>query len=123
MTAAAGSRTARVLCRLEEIADGTGKGFAIETAAGPRDIFVVRDGAAAYGYVNSCPHTGTPLDWTPDKFMSEDGRYIQCATHGALFRIEDGDCIAGPCAGDSLAGVPLTVDAEGRVVLLAEDDR
>ena len=107
----------RVLCRLEEIEDGEGKGFAIETTDGPCDIFVVRDGEAAYGYINSCPHTGTPLDWTPDRFMSEDGGFIMCATHGALFQIEDGDCIAGPCAGDRLTGVPLTVDGDGRVIL------
>lgn len=110
-------RAVRVLCRLEEIEDGEGKGFTLETADGSCDIFVVRDGDAAYGYVNSCPHTGTPLDWTPDRFMSEDGSYIMCATHGALFQIEDGDCIAGPCAGDRLTGVPLIVDEDGRVIL------
>ena len=62
------------------------------------------------------------LDWVPDRFMSEDGSYIMCATHGALFEIEDGDCIAGPCAGDRLTDVPVTVAPDGRVVLLAKKD-
>ena len=122
MTSAAEQKDALVLCRLEEIEDGEGKGFTVETDEGPTDIFVVREGASAYGYVNSCPHTGTPLDWVPDRFMSEDGSYIMCATHGALFEIEDGDCIAGPCAGDRLTDVPVTVAPDGRVVLLAKKD-
>ena len=117
MTAATAQRTAQVLCQLAEIEDGEGKGFAIETADSPCDIFVVREGDAAYGYVNACPHTGTPLDWTPDKFMSEDSGHIMCATHGALFQLEDGDCIAGPCAGDRLTAVSVTVDDDGRVML------
>ncbi|MGF1608140.1 MAG: Rieske (2Fe-2S) protein [Kiloniellales bacterium] len=104
-----------VLCRLDEIEDGAARGFTLETAEGPLDIFVVREGARAYGYVNACPHVGTPLDWQPHDFMSEDGSHIQCATHGALFRIEDGACIAGPCAGDRLQAVEIAVEA-GRLV-------
>ncbi len=116
-----GSSTKRlVLCRLEQIEDGEAKGFTLGEGPEQCDILVVRDGEHAYGYVNSCPHTGTPLDWTPDKFMSEDDAYLMCHTHGALFQIADGTCIAGPCAGDSLTPVPVEIDGEGRVVLLAK---
>ncbi len=111
----AGVQVGTVLCRLDEIEDGAARGFTLETAEGPLDIFVVREGARAYGYVNACPHVGTPLDWQPHDFMSEDGSHIQCATHGALFRIEDGACIAGPCAGDRLQAVEIAVEA-GRLV-------
>ena len=45
------------------------------------------------GYVNSCPHLGSPLDWVPNRFLSADGRHVLCATHGALFRIEDGKVV------------------------------
>ncbi len=109
--------TSRALCRLEEIEDGEAKGFTIDGDGEPLEIFVVRQGGRVYGYVNSCPHVGTPLDWAPDRFMSEDGGYIQCSTHGALFQIEDGECIAGPCAGDSLRPAGITLDAAGFVVL------
>jgi nitrite reductase/ring-hydroxylating ferredoxin subunit len=37
-----------------------------------------------------------------------------------LFRITDGYCVAGPCAGDRLTSVPVTVDA-GEVVVLPRD--
>ncbi len=113
----AGAATSRTLCRLEEIEDGEAKGFTIEGESEAREIFVVRQGGRIFGYVNSCPHVGTPLDWAPDQFMSEDGEYIQCSTHGALFQIEDGECIAGPCAGDSLQPARVRLDDAGFVLL------
>lgn len=110
---------ARVLCRLDEIEDGEGKGFSLGEGGEALDIFVVRDGDRVFGYVNSCPHLGTPLDWTPDQFISADGGHIICTTHGALFRIEDGFCLAGPCEGDGLAPISVGVDAHGQVILAA----
>ena len=60
----------------------------------------VRQGEKVHVWVNSCPHIGTPLDWTPDRFMTADGRHLICATHGALFEPATGECTAGPCRGD-----------------------
>ena len=108
---------ARSLCRLTDIPDGAAKGFELGSPEDPFDIFVVRDGDRVLGYHNACPHVGTPLDWQPDTFMSEDGEHIMCHTHGALFEIEDGFCVAGPCAGDSLTPVAVRVDETGAVVL------
>ena len=56
-------------------------------------------------YVNRCPHAGINLEWQPDEFFDRDGHFLQCATHGALFRPEDGTCVRGPCAGDALQSV------------------
>ncbi len=95
------------LCRLNDIPDGTAKGFTVETAAGKLDILVHRDGSVVRGYVNSCPHVGSPLEWAPDRFVSLDGLHLLCGTHGALFRPHDGYCVSGPCAGDSLEPVPI----------------
>jgi nitrite reductase/ring-hydroxylating ferredoxin subunit len=118
---------ANTLCLLEEIPDGTGRGFTLKSgatgdAAGNAtgnqcglDILIVRSGDRAFGYVNSCPHARSPLDWTPDRFMSRDGRHIQCSTHGALFDIETGRCVSGPCVGRYLTPVPLVV-TDGRVI-------
>jgi len=110
----------RVLCALSEIEDGQGKGFTLGTGAARREIFVLRAGADVYGYCNVCPHQGTPLDWVPDRFVSAETGLILCATHGAMFRIEDGYCVAGPCAGQALQPVPVGVDATGQVVLKFE---
>ncbi len=106
----------RVLCRLEEIEDGEGKGFTLGQGLEARDIFVVREGGRVFGYVNACPHRGTPLDWQNDRFISDATGLIMCATHGALFEIEDGACVAGPCAGQCLEPVALSVDGAGRVL-------
>lgn len=54
----------------------------------------------------------------PDQFLNLDGDLIQCATHDALFRLEDGVCIAGPCAGRSLTRLRVEVCNDDVVVLL-----
>lgn len=109
------------LCLLEDIPDGTGRGFTLKSGATGKpdslDILVVRSGKQAFGYVNSCPHARSPLDWTPDRFMSRNGQHIQCATHGALFEIETGRCISGPCVGQHLTPVALTVTGDGLVMV------
>lgn len=112
----ASAGAAHVLCRLDEIEDGEGRGFILGEGARRLDLFVVREGARVYGYVNSCPHQGTPLDWTPDRFISDETGLILCATHGAQFEIEDGLCVAGPCQGAHLTPLPVTV-RDGAVVL------
>jgi nitrite reductase/ring-hydroxylating ferredoxin subunit len=96
------------VCALAEIAEGSSRGFSLMTEQGCRDVFVVRKGELV-AYLNSCPHTGGPLDWVPDQFLDLDGELIQCATHAALFRISDGLCVHGPCAGQSLQVVKVEV--------------
>ena len=106
----------RALCRLSDIEDGEGKGFVLGEGSERWELVVIREGERAFGYVNACPHVGTPLEMQPDRFMNADGSYILCHTHGALFEIESGYCIAGPCAGQSLRPVGLRL-AEGLVFL------
>lgn len=103
------------LCRLADIPDGEGIGFTLPREAadglakGHPDIFVVRRGDRVFGYANSCPHLSSPLDWIENQFMTPDKSHILCATHGAQFRIEDGVCVTGPCQGDALTPLPLSV--------------
>lgn len=102
----------RLLCRLAEISDPGSRAFDLEEGA----IFLVRRGAVLSAYVNSCPHTGGPLDWVEGQFLDLERRRILCATHGALFRLEDGQCLAGPCKGKGLTPVAIRV-TEGEVRL------
>lgn len=105
----------RRLCRLEDIPDGEGLGFALgieeaeRLAGGHLQIFVVRRGKQVFGYANACPHLSSPLDWVENQFMTPDKTRILCATHGAQFRIEDGHCVSGPCQGDDLMPLPVSV--------------
>ncbi|MBI5463103.1 MAG: Rieske 2Fe-2S domain-containing protein [Gammaproteobacteria bacterium] len=105
-----GAITRQRLCRLDDLTDPGARGFTLQTPHGLQDIFLVRRGQAVYAYANHCPHTGSPLDWQPDQFLNLDRTLIQCATHLALFRIDDGHCVAGPCAGQSLTSVAVTLD-------------
>ncbi len=83
--------------------------------------FVVRQGERYHAYLNRCPHAGTPLDLWPNEFLSEDGRWLVCATHGAIFEPSTGACAAGPCAGDALTRLPLR--REGDVLVVSCPDR
>lgn len=97
------------LCRLDEVADGGAKGFIVPGVGETGDLFLVRRGGRVCAYVNRCPHVGTPLELIDDKFLTRDRALILCSTHGALFRIEDGHCIDGPCAGDRLRALDVEV--------------
>jgi nitrite reductase/ring-hydroxylating ferredoxin subunit len=70
-------------------------------------------------YVNHCPHAGFPLNWTPDGFLAPDLPLILCVMHGALFEIDTGTCIAGPCPGLRLRALPVRV--QRGYVMLEED--
>lgn len=107
----------RVVCPAGDIAEAQARGFSVTWPDGQSlDLIVVRRDGRYHGYRNSCPHTGVPLEWTPDQFLDASGTYLQCFTHGALFQIEDGLCVAGPCAGRYLSEVPLEI-ADGLLLL------
>ena len=108
--------TVEPFCALDEIEDGQARSFETLIVDGVYSVIVARRGDAVYGYANSCPHLGTPLDWAPDKFMDFSGRYLRCATHGATFEVETGFCISGPCEDETLRGIALELRS-GRVYL------
>lgn len=107
------------LGHLEEIPDGGGKGFEVPGPRGARSVFAVRRGGGVFVYRNSCPHTGVTLNWRDDEFMSFDGMYIQCSMHFAQFRVYDGYCIYGPCAGRSLSSEAFEI--RDGVIFLVND--
>ncbi|MGZ6988821.1 MAG: Rieske (2Fe-2S) protein, partial [Thermoanaerobaculia bacterium] len=67
----------------------------------------------AHAYRNVCPHVSIPLDRDGEPLLSEDGRFLVCRNHGALFAPEDGRCVAGPCEGDSLASLRVVRSGAG----------
>lgn len=108
------------LCRLEDLPSGDeldALGFSA-SKPGRAGIFVMRHGDEVRAYINCCPHLGTPLNWSPDRFVDLERERIVCATHGAEFRIGSGECVSGPCLGDSLE--PVEVEVRDGVVYVAE---
>ncbi len=109
-----------VLCRLDEIAEPGARSFtfpAAEPEGRPFHGFVVRREGGLHGYVDSCPHTGAPLPAEPDRYLDAKGEWILCWNHGAMFRIDDGLCVAGPCVKRSLR--PWAVEVRGDDVVAA----
>ena len=107
----------KALCALDDIPDGDSNGFFTETTDGRLLYMVIRQGEDVFVYRNACPHTGMPLDFRPGKFLNLDKTLIQCSTHNATFRIRDGFCVTGPCAGDRLTPVDVEI-RDGHLYLL-----
>ena len=97
------------LCHIDQIADGGSKAL----NDGQRSLIAVRQRNRVYVYLNRCPHRGIPLEWQPDQFLDPERCFIQCASHGALFLIDSGQCIQGPCLGQALHPIATRVDDQG----------
>lgn len=117
MTAAVVTPGQRI-CRSETLCDG-GAGVRFEISLGPRQepAFVVRHAGRVYAYLNRCAHRQVELDWVEGQFFDVEGRHLICATHGAAYRPEDGQCVAGPCGGARLT--PVVIHEEAGEIRLA----
>ena len=108
---AAESRTGgRVVARVNEVQPGAVKKFWLICQQYRLDAILINDQGNYYAYVNRCRHMPTPLDFVRDEFFSDDRRYLQCYTHGALYEFASGLCVSGPCKGESLYRLPVRVD-------------
>ncbi len=109
------------LLALSQLDDG---GFA-ETEASihgdAESLIIHRDGDQVRAWLNVCPHAGRRLDWAPGKFLTSKDGLLVCAVHGACFELMHGECVAGPCRGESLRAVAVEV-RDGQVVLVASDE-
>jgi nitrite reductase/ring-hydroxylating ferredoxin subunit len=77
----------------------------------------VDDGVVAWE--NSCPHK-PEVQLDPGLGALIDGDQLVCHEHGARFDCDDGYCTRGPCRGQSLSPIDVTV-RDGDVYLT--DDR
>ena len=120
---AAESRTGgRVVARVSEVQPGAVKKFWLICQQYRLDAILINDQGNYYAYVNRCRHMPTPLDFVRDEFFSEDGRYLQCYTHGALYEFASGLCVSGPCKGESLYRLPVQIDRGEVLVGCPEGD-
>ena len=105
------------LCKLRELDDPSSRGFAVSMGEDKLELFLVRKEDTVRAYLNRCPHTGATLEWVPDQFLDEDNAFIMCANHAALFVIDTGLCVAGPCINQHLHPVNISVE-EGVVYIV-----
>lgn len=76
--------------------------------------FVVRFKGRVYAYVNQCAHVPVELDWQQGEFFTPTKDYLICATHGAHYAPNTGECAMGPCKGKFLK--PILVKEEGQKI-------
>ena len=88
------------ICASSELAEG---GLAV-----PFDVvvdgeacraFAIRFEGRAHAYLNRCTHVAMELDWQPNRIFDDSGQWLLCATHGAAYAPDTGDCAGGPCRG------------------------
>lgn len=111
-----------VVARLDDIEDPGCREFTVGKGDWPFKGFIVRQGDKVFAYENVCRHAGHPLNWTPDDFLTPDGRQLICASHGAIYEIDTGLCVAGPCQGKKLNRVDVRVRG-GEVVVRGPANR
>jgi nitrite reductase/ring-hydroxylating ferredoxin subunit len=110
------------LCSVDEIPNRTAKGIALQgvNASGAIDtcpLVIVRWDDQVYGYINNCPHTPVQLDGrSPGQFFNRERSHLMCEKHGALFEVDTGLCLDGPCEGQGLTPLSLSV-VDGSICL------
>jgi nitrite reductase/ring-hydroxylating ferredoxin subunit len=83
--------------------------------------FVVRRGSGFYAYQNLCRHLPVTLDLNDNSFFNHDKTMLQCQMHGALYEMESGLCVGGPCEGARLRSLPLQETDSQLIITFPED--
>lgn len=73
------------------------------------DVLFARHNGAVVAYRNRCPHAGFPLSRADGAVTVQEGRYLVCPVHGASFELATGACAGGPCNGDGLEPIAITI--------------
>ena len=95
---------------------GLGVRFEVVDETDTWPAFVVRHSQGLAAYINRCAHLDLELDWDRGHFFDVDQRHLICATHGALYTADTGECVSGPCNGSGLEALEVT-EIEGTVYL------
>ena len=88
------------LCQSSELQDsGLAVPFDVVYAGQTCRAFAVRFEGQVQAYLNRCTHVAMEMDYQPDRFFDTEGRWLLCATHGATYAPDTGECVGGPCRG------------------------
>ncbi|WP_206861549.1 Rieske (2Fe-2S) protein [Lysobacter changpingensis] len=104
-----GDAAADPLLALERLQDGAFAEVEAVLDGDAESLILYRDGDHVRAWLNICPHAGRRLDWAPGQFLKSRDGHLVCAAHGASFELAGGECVAGPCRGESLRAVDVSV--------------
>jgi len=99
-----------VLARLDAMPDGRPVDAEATIDDASESLILIRAGPHVDAFPNVCPQAGRRLDWAPGQFLVSRDGHLVCAAHGASFELRSGLCVAGPCRGESLRRVDVSVD-------------
>jgi nitrite reductase/ring-hydroxylating ferredoxin subunit len=97
-----------------DLKEGKSLKFFLKREDRETEAFLIRRGGKFFAYLNLCRHWTVGLDFDDNEFFSEDGEWLVCKNHGAIYHPVTGTCESGPCGGASLYGVPL-VEKDGEI--------
>jgi nitrite reductase/ring-hydroxylating ferredoxin subunit len=107
------------LCNSAELQErGLAVPFDVMHAGQSCRAFAVRFNGQVVAYLNRCAHVAMEMDWKPNRFFDDTGRWLLCATHGATYEPSNGACSGGPCRG-GLTAIPV-VERDGVVYWQAQ---
>ena len=88
------------LCASADLQDG-GQAVPVDLSYGGQTCraFAIRYRGQVHAYLNRCTHVAMEMDWQPDRFFDDTGQWLLCASHGAAYRPDSGQCAGGPCKG------------------------
>ena len=88
------------LCNSRDLRDGgLAVPFDVNYAGQTCRAFAIRYQGLAQAYLNRCTHVAMELDWQPNRVFDDSGQWLLCASHGAAYRPDTGQCASGPCRG------------------------
>ena len=102
------------LCASTELVDG-GIAVAFDVCHRGQNLraFAVRHAGRVHAYLNRCTHVAMEMDLREGHFFDDSGCRLICATHGALFAPDTGECLGGPARGPLLK---VVLSEEGGMV-------
>lgn len=88
------------LCASTDLLDGA-RAVPFDVTYGGQSChaFAIRFKGVVHAYLNRCTHVAMEMDFQPDRFFDDSGRWLLCAVHGAVYQPATGECAGGPCRG------------------------
>ncbi len=96
----------RALAPLEDVPEGG--------ALVVEGVLLTRCKGAISAFRNRCPHAGFSFARADGSVIVQERRYLVCPVHGASFDLKSGVCAGGPCNGEGLSPVAITI-CEGQI--------
>ena len=112
----------RILPEAARLGEGQGMRFHILLDGVEREAFAVRYRGRVVAYLNTCRHQSLELDFGDAHFFDEAYDALVCCHHGARYRPESGECVAGPCEGGRLTALAIE-ERDGALWCLGRADR